>query len=278
MNTTGDDNLIFHYCSTQSALSILKSQELWMTNIRNMNDSNETIGVYTLFFDLMRQHDKNNLLSEMYNVADMPGTIQLDENCLGAYAEHVVCFSKDPDSVSQWISYADDGHGLAIGFDEDRIISITSNNKSLSYSGITYVDKESVKSSIPIIYKNLIEDLNQGAWEMMFQAMKQIRSIYPLGIACKTWHYASENETRLIYKYNPDDSIVLPEGWGIKERQVFAKRNMINTCVPLEFPKDIIKKIVTGPKYQKNYFEMEFALYDLGYRNVTIQESTSGYR
>ncbi len=278
MNTTGDDNLIFHYCSTQSALSILKNQELWMTNIRNMNDSNETIGVYTLFFDLMRQHDENNLLGEMYNIADMPGTIQLDENCLGSYAEHVVCFSKDPDSVSQWISYADDGHGLAIGFDEDRIINITSNNKALSYLGITYVDKESVKSSIPTIYKNLIEHPNQGAWEMMFQAMQQIRSIYPLGIACKTWHYASENETRLIYKYNSDDSIVLPDGWEIKKCQAYAKRNMINTYIPLKFPKDIIRKIVIGPKYQKNYYEMEMALEVLGFTNVIIEESTSGYR
>ena len=27
------------------------------------------------------------------------------------------CFSEEPDSRSQWLEYADDGHGFAIGFD-----------------------------------------------------------------------------------------------------------------------------------------------------------------
>ncbi len=277
MYTTGDDNLIFHYCSTQTALSILKSNEIWMTNIRNMNDGNETIGVYKMFFDLLKKYDKMNSLDAMCKFAATPGSIQLYETCLGSYAEHVVCFSKNPDSVSQWISYADDGYGLAIGFDEDRIKSI-SNNNFITYQKISYANEEDIQEFIPDIYKNLINHLSNNALDMMDKAMGQIKNIYPSGIACKTKHYASENETRLIYRYNPDDSIVLPDDWEIKKRHVYAKRNMINTYIPLKFPKNIIRKIVIGPKYQKNYFEMEMALEVLGFTNVIIEESTSGYR
>jgi hypothetical protein len=55
---------------------------------------------------------------------------------------------------------------------------------------------------------------------------------------------------------------------------------MINTCVPLAFPDTAIKAIITGPKYQKNFYELEMALEVLGYnvKDIIIQESTSGYR
>ena len=55
---------------------------------------------------------------------------------------------------------------------------------------------------------------------------------------------------------------------------------MINTCVPLAFPPSAIKAVITGPKYQKNFNELEMALEVLGYKvsDISILESTSGYR
>lgn len=234
--------------------------------------------VYTkMFFDLLKKHDKNNSLDVMYKFAETTGAIQLYETCLGSYSEHVVCFSKDSDSVSQWISYADDGYGLAIGFDEDRIINITSADNTLSYQRITYVDEEMIKNYIPNIFEDLIEHMSDNALEMMDRAMALLKSIFPLGIAYKTWHYSAEKETRLIYQYN-DKSNEFPNGWEIKECQTYAKRNLINSCIPLEFPKDIIRKIVFGPKFQNNFFETESALYSLGYKDAIFEKSTSGYR
>lgn len=277
MNAIKDDNLIFHYCSTQTALSILKNNEIWMTCIRNMNDSNESIGVYKIYFDLLKKYDKKNLFDEMYKFAEQPGAIQLYETCLGAYPEYVTCFSRNPDSVSQWVLYADNGQGLAIGFDEKDIIDIVSNNNCLRYQEITYIDEKDIQNYIPNIYNYLVRNQCFNTLGMMDKAMEQIKYIFPSGISCKTKHYASENETRLIYKYD-SDSTELSDGWEIKECQAFAKRNMINTYVPLKFPNDLIKKVVAGPKYQKNYFEMEVALETLGYTNIIIEKSTSGYR
>lgn len=88
----------------------------------------------------------------MYKFAEMPGAIQSYETPLGAYPEYVVCFSKDSDSVSQWISYADDGQGLALGFDEDRIKNtVCKNNNALRYKEISYIDEESIQKYIPDI-------------------------------------------------------------------------------------------------------------------------------
>ena len=66
----------------------------------------------------------------------------------------------------------------------------------------------------------------------------------------------------------------------VKAIKAYAKKNMINTCVPLAFPPSAIKAVITGPKYQKNFNELEMALEVLGYNvsDISILESTSGYR
>ena len=72
-----------------------------------------------------------------------------------------------------------------------------------------------------------------------------------------------------------------PQKSVIKEfNNMYAKKNMINTCVPLAFPPSAIKAVITGPKYQKNFNELEMALEVLGYKvsDISILESTSGYR
>lgn len=272
-----NENIVYHYRSTTTALSILTNKEFWMTNSRNMNDENESIGVYKLFFDLLKTHDEAKVLDKMFKLVESPGYIQMYENPVGAYPEYIVCFTKDPDSVSQWISYADDGNGISIGFDEKGLINIASSVYDLKYTNIEYADKEKICNYISGIYNDLINHLDEVETDIVGEAMKLIKRYYPLGSACKTSHYASENETRLIYNYNGEQNI-LPDGWELNGPIAYAKRNMINTRFSLKFSKDIIKKLVLGPKYQKRYFEIESALYDLEYKNVVIDQSTSGYK
>ena len=58
-----NDNLIFYYCNVPTALSILKHHGIQMTNARNMNDGNESIGVYKMTFNLLEKYDEGNHLS-----------------------------------------------------------------------------------------------------------------------------------------------------------------------------------------------------------------------
>lgn len=58
-----NDNLIFYYCNVPTALSILKHHGIYMTNARNMNDGNESIGVYKMTFNLLEKYDEGNHLS-----------------------------------------------------------------------------------------------------------------------------------------------------------------------------------------------------------------------
>ena len=53
--------LVYYYCNLTTAVSVLKNRELWMTSIRNLNDSNESVAVYKLFFNLLEKYDKGKI-------------------------------------------------------------------------------------------------------------------------------------------------------------------------------------------------------------------------
>lgn len=273
-------NLVFHYCNVATALSILNNKEIWMTSIRNMNDANESIGVYGMFFELLRKYDAGNSLDAMYRLALTSGMIQLYENPPGAYPEYVTCFSAKSDLVSQWISYADGGRGLAIGFDEEELSNIASGSGgALEYQKITYVSEENIQKHIPSIYRELECCSRVDGMAIMDKAMEQIKKIYPFGIRYKTIHYESECETRLVYRYGQPSGIVrIPHDWEISSPRAYAKRNMINTYVSLHFPQTAIKKIMLGPQYQRNFHEIELALEAMNYTGLEIEQSGSGYR
>ncbi|MBQ2325551.1 MAG: DUF2971 domain-containing protein [Clostridia bacterium] len=273
-------NLVYYYCNVSTALAVLREKEIWMTDIRNLNDLNELTGVYNMFFNLLEEHDQDNknALSALLEIARQPGAIQLYERPSGAHPYYVACFSKNQDSVSQWVSFADDGHGVAIGFDESCLMEAAQAD-GLEYHAISYVREDDIKQHIPEIYEYLLNGGFATGRAMMDATMARIKEIYESGAYYKTHHYRSENEKRIIYEY-PHIVKNLPEGWEVKGIKAYAKKNMINTCVPLAFPPSAIKAIITGPKYQKNYYELEMALEVLGYKvsDINIQESTSGYR
>lgn len=275
-----NNNLVYYYCTVTAALAILRDKELWMTDIRNLNDLNELTGVYNIFFNLLEDYDEDRerALGSLFAIARQPGAIQLYERPLGAHPYYVACFSKNQDSVSQWVSFADDGHGVAIGFDESQLMS-AARADGLEYHAISYVREDDIAKNIPEIYDYLVNGGFEGGRALMDATMSRIKEIYESGAYFKTHHYKSENEKRIIYEY-PHEVKNLPEGWKVKKIKAYAKKNMINTCVPLAFPASAIKAVITGPKYQKNYYELEMALEVLGYdlNNITIQESTSGYR
>lgn len=275
-----NNNLVYYYCNVSTALAVLKEKEIWMTDIRNLNDLNELTGVYNMFFNLLEEYDlhRENILPPLLDIARQPGAIQLYERPSRTHSYYVACFSKNRDSVSQWVSFGDDGHGLAIGFDEQQLIS-ASRAEGLEYHAISYVQDEDIKQHIPKIYDALLDMEDKSGRALMDAVMSRIKEIYQSGAYFKTHHYRSENEKRIIYEY-PRTVKDLPAGWEVKAIKAYAKKNMINTCVPLAFPPSAIKAVITGPKYQKNFNELEMALEVLGYKvsDISILESTSGYR
>jgi hypothetical protein len=113
------DSVLYHYCSTGTLLSILEHGKLRFSDVNMMNDPREWRYCYELF------ERAANALLEM--VPDRTSLEGLDT----AFFDHVddylspkqlmshpviACFSKQPDVLSQWRGYADNGRGWSIGF------------------------------------------------------------------------------------------------------------------------------------------------------------------
>ncbi|WP_335984903.1 DUF2971 domain-containing protein [Fusobacterium polymorphum] len=155
------EKIIYHYCSVDAFLSIIKNQELWASDIFKMNDSLEEKCLEDLLrFYLKRIHGellkdkkfkeylkkneeeeqeelRKKSFEEYYNKIfsyEVKKSIQnyININKFLAINEllkekskkikrYICCFSGDGDLLSQWRAYADDGRGISVGFKKSQI-------------------------------------------------------------------------------------------------------------------------------------------------------------
>ena len=111
---------LFHYTNYQGLEGILKSKEIWLTDVRYLNDTTEL--EYGLEFvsetlqEYMRKYNSmtNFVLPTLSNLKNL----SRKKANLTAYA---ACFCESNRVLSQWIRYADEGHGYAMGFDAEKL-------------------------------------------------------------------------------------------------------------------------------------------------------------
>ena len=103
-------NVLYHYCSLQDLKGIIKRRCLWMTSVFWMDDTTEFFWLYEVVIRVLNQRpsEERNTLHERFE------KLMKDRRLSHVFC---TCFSADSDSRSQWLEYADDGHGFAIGFD-----------------------------------------------------------------------------------------------------------------------------------------------------------------
>jgi len=120
---------ISHYCGSQVFLSFLERKKLWLTSLSQSNDSLE--GAWVIKHWLSRftpRTESERDLRKGYSVL-------LDE-VKRSYVALGTCFSEEPDLLSQWRGYAENGAGFSLTFDLKKITG-TSNHFGCKPSHIT---------------------------------------------------------------------------------------------------------------------------------------------
>jgi hypothetical protein len=120
------EGLLYHYTSLDSFIGILKSDSLWATHIRYMNDSDE-------FIDALKHLD--NLIDE-FDATRQPILRELMESTIarfsGRFGVYVISFTDDGeqsidtdhmpgDRLSQWRAYSGRGTGVSLGLDYESL-------------------------------------------------------------------------------------------------------------------------------------------------------------
>lgn len=283
-------SIVYHYCDTNAFINIIKSKTLWLSSIKTANDYAEIRESK----ELLRNYFYDNKLDKYIEAFSGP---LLENGFL-----HFLSFSEEPDNLKQWLQYADNGTGFAIGFNTNIFpkreynifhkLNPTKNIDCLFFDKVEYDSKK--KTSI--IEKLFPKD--QSRYDYI-QFYKNVHSIAPI---FKNNGFQDEKEWRLIFDpailanktslyYYPDSIKIYQERYknDLKESkptisEVKYRSGKFGITSYFEYPfylKDNpIQKIIIGPKNltQKNMIKGFLVANDYSIKDKNIIKSSITYR
>lgn len=240
-------SIIYHYCSLESFLSIINNSTIRLANISKSNDRAEIQYCFDAFektlrdscIEFSREYVDNTEIKNHFSDIDYDSLVTkaVINDSLIYYA---VCFSAEPDLLSQWRGYANDGKGVAIGFYSRNFMN-AQDLKNVKYKKITY-DMNSAKkelhdriieklkgiydkadtSASPFSYDTAINDIISG---MVYNA-----------IFYKNPAFSEENEWRLVfYPFGNIRNLLIDHKYkDMSSNQLFYDR----MHEPIEYEKD----------------------------------------
>ncbi|KVJ38982.1 hypothetical protein AWS33_08085 [Enterobacter cloacae subsp. cloacae] len=283
---------VYHYCSTDAFLNIVKYKKLWLGDIEYMNDFMEMKWFMNVFNEI--------IASEMCEAAYKKIHEEIIRN-INLTRRYMCCLSESGDILSQWRSYAQDGTGVSIGFNPEKLkvrhYELLSQNinikESFFLNKVSYISKERVRERIIEVLSsdqevnNFFSQNNRGfvklELDMQHRIVHLMRKILHLAIHIKNPAFSEEKEVRLVYNHMPSHHN--NEKHHIKNYANFIKSKNYrisngNLTSYYEFPlfNGSIQKIILGPKNKFNENEVKEFLKMHNHQNVEIERSKASYR
>ena len=283
-----EDGLMYHYCSTESFISILKSKELWLSSVYDTNDTTEFKETRERYIKLIKAKFSGSVFSDFTE-----GMIKELTN--PTITPYIFCFSKDGDLLSQWRGYGDHGHGVAIGFDASRInipkwsIDHTINNSNCT--GLSLVEYNNCENAISGNFVDKVVRFHEDGLNMSSASLDHAISgcsIQICRISAKTKHaaFTEEQEERIIHF--PCTTACEGEKFlaalasypSISMRSGFrVARGRVVKYYSYQFPIDSIRKIITGPMYGREHIgTLKEYLGDMKMSDIEVVGSACPYR
>lgn len=269
-------NIIYHYCNVEAFRAIIQNKTLWLSSVYNLNDYKEIHWIKDKVTKKIEEvKNKDNFTK--YKVFEEFYTKQLPN-------VYIASFSQGDDLLSQWRAYANDGFGVAIGFNTDYF-----KTNSLVHTTKVLYDEDEQENEINKILEpleNISSNISFESDEFKYLCEDIISNINNLSAKSKNELFKEEQEVRLIH--NP---IIIDD---IKNKKFIFKdnlsdmkfRSVCGNLIPyfeLKFEKEItntpaILEIIKGPKNKFIEQEVKIFLSNNGFYNVDIKSSKSSYR
>lgn len=286
-------NTVYHYCSAETFLNIIKHKKLWLGDIRYMNDYLEMKWCMNAFRELLETDLSDSQYKAIYeNTADNQSTTK----------PYISCLSQSGDILSQWRAYAQDGHGIALGLDSSKLdvrmdspISVNRYiKKSFFLNKVSYLDNESVKALIIKIIEshsnavNFFADENSDFAASSRDLQNEIVSlgnmILHISLHIKNPAFSEEQEIRLIYNHLPmfhhlDDKKNSTYHEFLKSKTSRISQGNLTSHYEFPIPIESISEIILGPKCNFDIDDVQDFINSQGLRHdVKIHKSQASYR
>ena len=240
MSENKNDALLYYYTKFPTMKNIIENGKLWLCNTQLMNDKSE-------MSHYIKCIEEAVLAAGKIDDDDRKRIEEVFKDQLNKIDEHLtycMCMSKNRDDAAQWERYADNGQGVCIIFDSDKLKQATSHVASLQE--IYYTEDAYESKHTELLKKYLIDEVNEtpelGSMESAFWNAWVAASAY------KHISFQSEGEVRLIVRENLcwNQSLKLEykmEKWGVREYYPLVIKDKKNYQL-----EEIIKGIIIGPK------------------------------
>lgn len=249
-----DKNTIYHYTSHVAGMSIISNTELWLTNIRFMNDEREFLWVYDRLHEIIekRKGDKHIVHPLIENDISLK-----EDQSKRNISICVSTFSFKEDDVAQWVQYGSNGEGVSIGFDSENLLKCIAGKHSIA--GSVIYNQTKIIEKIERILDSLEQEIEITGRHSLRTVNDPISKLATLS---KNPTFASEKEFRIAIL-----------GVPYTKYDFFSRSNTIVPYTKLKITVDCVKEVCLGPKSSKES-EQAWRLY-LSSRGMKIQVNRS---
>lgn len=272
--TLNTNKTIYHYCSIDTLLCILKSNEIRLCDIEKSNDYAEKSWMMNLVNSIF-QNVLSSKKASLENITKLTEAFhritQFYEDATNVYGS---CFSAEGDLLSQWRAYAQDGYGVSIGFSHKILDELNNDPYGIRFLPIIYNPTEQEKYAAAQAEK-IIDLLLKG--DYLFHAISEVFENDIQNICrYKNPAFSEEKEWRLLIAFSPEirDKKAKFGSFIMSEAQILSKENRIITYVNLNFEKvkdKLVKEIILGPKCKVSIKDLSQTIHILGYDNTNIE-------
>jgi len=275
-------DILYHYCSNDSLLSIVTSKTLLLTAVTAANDYEETQRTRPFLLSEIAKYDsepEKDQLSKLQQLFDINNTIPF-----------IASFSENPDQLSQWRGYADDATGVSIGFNmrcfglQQRLpLTHVSASQTIGVEKVIYDDanqRDIVGHLVTEYLKSAkvpVPDLDNVAIATAIQ-LRQFSLIF------KNPGFREEAEWRIVHTPilggPPSGALNLVGAAGPRKSRM--KRQQIVTSIPLDLKKtdetEPLARVFLGPRNPTHLFDLANLFHEHGFVSVDVRRSSITYR
>jgi Protein of unknown function (DUF2971) len=276
---------LWHYTTAEGLIGILKSGQLWATQVTCLNDALEQRYFASLVHAELKAQAAQNTdpnLAVMFRVAD-EGLSNADFATAGNF---VVCFSEVEDDLGQWRGYGGGECGYAIVFSLEGILgALKARRPSASFAPMHYGDQGPallVRDVVRMAQQYFLQGITaRGVSDVELWA-REFLSVYAdeLDIfACLIKHpkFDREQERRITTRLQPGEHMQLEFR---QKRTLLARHLPVSLTVGTDNPRLPITQVYVGPGPAQRISQVSVgdALKKFYYDGVPVKLSSVPYR
>lgn len=274
---------IYHYCNAETFHAICTYKTIRLSDLFSMNDFLEIHWGYNIWEIAANKIHKDVGEDFLKRVDEIISSTGLKVSILAS------CFSLQPDVLSQWRAYANDGYGYCIGFDAKDITRLP-----VRALKVLYDEKKQIKETVAIL--RAIHEVENEKEQQDRYGNDFFETCVTIAVdlaSFKNPAFAEEKEIRLLHLLNFEKGsnfIKLVDNGGFYfgenvDGQEVKFRMVNNLPVPyldINFTNggksNPVKEVYIGPKNGSRTTAVSVFLETMNLCNVDVIKSNASYR